>query len=448
MAALKKIWKFLSSMQFAVVLLVILAVACAGGSFIPQGLELAEYASADSERTASLIVALGMDDVFHCWWFITLAVFLCGNLILCNLIRLPGLIKRTKRSGGKTILGEPTAAAEHVTDPKPFFERFGITPKEEKDEDGRAVLYGDRHRAGIWGAWVCHLGVLLLILGFGLGQMTHREYSVYGVKGESLPVGDTGLVMTIDDYRVVLREDDTVSQYTAELTLTDTAKGLTESGTAEVNRPAELLGYRCYQNSTGWAATVTVTKAGSLLQEEVLCAGEFLPVLDLPELVVLFNAFYPDYVLTDEGPATASGSIRNPGYLYSLYYLDPTTQEEHMLGMNVLLAAEQITVDDYVITFSEPQNYTLIQIKKDQFTWLAFLGGLIVLCGLVLALYLQPMRLSASRDEDGTWTVKGECRKTAPIFREQFEEISGVTSPREPDTVQQQEKETNTDDEC
>lgn len=48
---MKKLWKFLGSMQFAIILLVILAAACAGGSFIPQGLSLEQYAAQYSERT-------------------------------------------------------------------------------------------------------------------------------------------------------------------------------------------------------------------------------------------------------------------------------------------------------------------------------------------------------------------------------------------------------------
>ncbi|MBQ1909658.1 MAG: cytochrome c biogenesis protein ResB, partial [Bacteroidaceae bacterium] len=30
------------------------------------------------------------------WWFLLLTAFLCGNLLLCNLIRLPQLVRRTK----------------------------------------------------------------------------------------------------------------------------------------------------------------------------------------------------------------------------------------------------------------------------------------------------------------------------------------------------------------
>ena len=41
-------------------------------------------------------------------------------------------------------------------------------------------------KAGIWGAWVCHLGILLLVVGFAAGQMTHEDYTVTGLPGVSM----------------------------------------------------------------------------------------------------------------------------------------------------------------------------------------------------------------------------------------------------------------------
>ena len=61
---MKKVWKFLGSMRFAILLLVILAAACALGSFIPQLQPYETYAETYSPRLAGLIVGLGLDDVF------------------------------------------------------------------------------------------------------------------------------------------------------------------------------------------------------------------------------------------------------------------------------------------------------------------------------------------------------------------------------------------------
>ncbi len=432
METLKKIWKFLSSMQFAILLLVILAIACALGSFITQGQTFEWYAARYNERIAALILAVQLDDAFHSWWFLTITAFLCLNLLLCNVIRLPQLIRRTKTEGDpRSILGATGDVSQSgVTDPKAVFSALHMQPK-EGTADGKEVLFASKNRIGLWGAWVCHLGILLLILGFGLGQMTKTEYAVYGVAGQTRTIGDTGLFLTIDDFRIGLREDDTVEQYTADITVFRAPQGSTtvsdeQSASISVNHPAKLFGMTFYQNSTGWAARVNVQKGGEPLQSEIVCAGDYLTVQDLPELAIYLVAFYPDYVLVPgSGPKTLSGQLNNPAYLYSVYY------RGELLGMNVLMPEEELTIDDYTVTFTEPQSYTLISIKRDAFTELAFIGGIVTTLGLFLAFYLLPKKVWAIREEDGTWTVGGISRKGGAIFRDQFLTATGGTERKE-----------------
>ena len=120
MKILKKIRKILGSMPLAITLLVMLAAACALSSAVPQGQTFEWYSGQFGERMAAVITALHADDAYHSWWFLTLSGFLCLSLLMCNLIRIRPLIRRTRKEPGNF--------------------------------------------AGIWGAWVCHLGILLLII--------------------------------------------------------------------------------------------------------------------------------------------------------------------------------------------------------------------------------------------------------------------------------------------
>ena len=270
---MKKIWKFLSSMQFAMILLIVLAIACTLSSFVTQGQTYAWYAATYSERTAALIMALHLDDAYHSWWFIAINAFLCINLLLCNVIRLPQLIARTKDAADPAKAAETGAvSAAGVKEPVPVFEKMRMPkPVNAQDGEGREILFSSKNRIGLWGAWVCHLGVLLLILGFSLGQMTKQTYTVYGIPGQTKMIGETGLSLTIDDFVVDLREDDTVSQYTAKITVRDVEKAAAtgdsggQSAEISVNYPATLYGMKFYQNSTGWAARMQITEKGEPL---------------------------------------------------------------------------------------------------------------------------------------------------------------------------------------
>lgn len=417
---MKKFTRLFFSMRFALILLGILVAACVAGSVIPQGEAASYYLTAYSEKRGAAILALGLDDVFHCGWFIVLTVILCLNLIGCNIIRFPSLFMRTRqgftpenfmRSGSRTEICR-------TSDPETLLRECGFrkTVKGQAD-DGTAYIYGVKNKAGIWGAWLCHLGMLIVIAGFGFGQMMQVQYAVYGVPGQTKAVDGTNYELTIDDFEVELREDDTVEQYTASITMTDTKTGETQSGQTSVNHPATLFGMRCYQNSTGWAAVMQIIKDDEVIQENVLCAGEYVSVEDKEALSVMFAAFYPDYEKGPDGmPRTASSKLNNPAYLYRLYY------ENEILGMNVLEDGEAITVDEYTIVFKDPQSYTLIQIKRDPFTPLAGAGALIVMIALILAFYLRTAEVLAKQREDGSWSVSGFSRKGGAEFADRIAE--------------------------
>ena len=84
--------------------------------------------------------------------------------------------------------------------------------------------------------------------------------------------------------------------------------------------------------------------------------------------------------------------------------------------MNALLSGEELTIDEYTVTFGNPQSYTLIQIKKDPYTPIALCGGLITLLGLFLAFYLQPAWMRARREEPDIWLIEAACHKQGAIF--------------------------------
>ena len=420
---MKKIGKFISSMPFAIMLLILLASACAVSSAIPQGQTYAQYALQYGERAAGWILGLRLDDAFHSWWFIGLSACLCLNLLCCNLIRLPALLKRIRTFADpeKNAASKPSVQAKGTGDPQKVFAALRMRkPAEYKTGEGREILFSAANTAGFWGAWVCHLGILFLILGFALGQMTMKQYTVYGLPGQTKEMDNSGLWVTIDDLQISLDEGESVLQYTSVLTVSDPQKSIAEQGRASVNAPASLFGYKFFQNSVGWGATVHVLKDGKELQTEQLCAGEFFAVEGKPELVINFPAFYPDYVQgADNSALSVTAEPKNPAYLYQVYY------QGQILGMNVLKSGEELTIDEYTVLFENPRNYTLLAVKQDHFTWLVLLGGLITLAGLVLAFWLQPCAVWAIREEDG-WMVCGQNRKGGVLFRDEFREAAAA----------------------
>ena len=414
---MKKVIKFLSSMQFALLLLALLIIACVIGSTVTQGEAASYYQESYSALVADIIVTMGMDDIFHCWWFLGLTGLLCLNLLFCNLLRFKGIVKQMKNYTPDLVKNLPEDEnAPVVKDAEKLFAGMGFKgPEEYETADGKKGLYSARNRFGVWGAWLTHLGILIIIIGFTLGQITAVKHTVYGVAGQTKQIEDTEYELTFEDFSVELRDDETVKQYLSTVTVTNTATGQSESGQTSVNHPLKLFGMKLYQNSTGWAADAEVYRDGEMIQSEIVCAGEYTTIEAYDGLYLVFRAFYPDYTTAGGKPATASSALNNPAYLYMLYYGDT------VLGMNVLEQDEEISVDDITIKFANPRQYSLIQTKTDRFTGIAAVGGIVILAALFVAFYVRVEELWAVEDGD-KWRVYGRSKKGGILFKEKLDE--------------------------
>ncbi|MCM1231844.1 MAG: cytochrome c biogenesis protein ResB [Ruminococcus flavefaciens] len=415
----RKIFRTLCSMQLSLVLLGIILIACVAGSIVPQGASESALNHAFGEGPTRLILLLHLEQVFTCWWFVALAALLCLNLVLCSTMRFPQVLRRWRQSFSlQKRLDSQNASFElelDGADAASVLARAGFRPNQSAD----GMTYAVKNKLGVWGSWLCHFGMLLVIVGFAAGRMLSTEYVVYGIPGSTQPIGDSGYTLTIDDFSIGLREDYTVEQYTAALTVT-AADGTTHSGEASVNHPFSAFGLELFQDSTGWANYVDITLNGELIKQDLICAGEYTYPDTLPNLVLLLNAFYPDLVRTSEGGLyTATPLLNNPYSLYSLYYQDK------MVGMNVVEMGVPVQVENYAFTLYDPVQYTLIVIRHDPTAWLVGVSAVVMLLGIFLAFYCRPQEVWT----DGK-TLWARAQKAPGLLQTELASAIRAASPK------------------
>lgn len=420
MKLFKKFWNIFHSMKCAIVLLVILAATCTVGSLIPQGEVAAYYTNAYPKWAGNIILATGLDDMFSAWWFILIAALLCLNLALCSILRFPQLKKQYRNAftlQARQKSGHATKSFLWVPREDSAGERVFLSlhfRKVQRDESGSR--YAVRNRIGIWGSWICHLGMIAVMIGFGIGQKYMLDTHVYGVPGQIKPIEGTDLSVSIDDFQVLLREDYTVEQYQADLTVTDAASGKSASGTTRVNVPFHAFGMDFFQNSTGWAASAKVYYKDELIKEEVLCQGEFIS-LEEPPLQVQMTAFYPDYYNDGTGPQTLTPLLKNPVVIYTIYY------DGNFFQMDAIGTGLPIQIDDYRFIFENPRQYTLIQVVKDPTMLYVGLGGILMLLGIALAFFCRIEEVWMCEEAKGQVRVYCRSVKGAELFADAVEEM-------------------------
>ena len=76
-------------MRFGMILLAGIIACSLAGSLIPQGESAMTYVQAYGAKTAKIVIDIGFTNIFHSWYFCMLEILLCGNLILCSIIRFP-----------------------------------------------------------------------------------------------------------------------------------------------------------------------------------------------------------------------------------------------------------------------------------------------------------------------------------------------------------------------
>src|SRR5579862_699636 len=87
----KRIHSTLSSLRTGVVLLILVGASAALGTFILQrpATDPDKLASAYSPATLHWLDQLGLTDVFHTWWFLTLLGLVSLSIILVSIDRFP-----------------------------------------------------------------------------------------------------------------------------------------------------------------------------------------------------------------------------------------------------------------------------------------------------------------------------------------------------------------------
>lgn len=96
----------LGSLRFALVVVALIAAACIAGTVIPQGEQVGRYLMTHPgpHPGLNLLIAVGLTNVFHAWWFAVLLCVLAASLLVCTGRRY-GAIRRSTGGMKMRVIG-------------------------------------------------------------------------------------------------------------------------------------------------------------------------------------------------------------------------------------------------------------------------------------------------------------------------------------------------------
>jgi cytochrome c biogenesis protein len=474
--SLVAVWRTLRSMRTALILLLVVAVASVFGSLVPQA-PIAARAVFDLFATHPLLArvyqAAGLFDVYGSWWFTLTYVLLLISLASC-------LIPRT-RAFGKGLRQRPQSVRE--LEGLRHFEEVVVPGKPEAVLDrSRSVLRRRRFRvarsdpglaaekggAREWGSLLFHWSLFLLLIGavfgkgFGFrGQATvvegetwteaHASYDIPPVEGRFFSEGmHRGFGLMVEDFDASYYSSGLPRDFVSRVRIVGPDGTPRGERQIRVNHPLSYDGVKVYQQGYGWAPVIEVREEGRLLASGPVVFITETPndqsrpwrgVVKLPSLrpqVGLEFRLLPDPaaavvgapMLEARAPFLAFQAWRGDLRLtaaQSVFFLDRTGLERWKSG-GVGIGETASLPRGLEITFRDLREYTQFLVKRDPGTGIMLAGALLILVGLVPALYSSRRRVwvrAVRADGEGTLLqVGGFALQRKAAFEDEFRAIA------------------------
>lgn len=474
--SLVSVWRTLRSMRTALILLLVVAVASVFGSFVPQ-IELSRPAVIrmyiDHPLRARIYETLGLFDVYGSWWFTTLYSLLVISLASCLIPRTRGLWRAGR---GPQPLRDMQGMRHHAeawiqAAPELVLERARKVLRRRRFRVARMEpgLAADKGASREVGSLLFHWSLFLLLIGavygkgFGfVGVATvvegetwteaHASYDVPPAEGrffgESM---HSGLQARVEDFDATFHPSGLPRDFVSELTLLESDGREVGRYELRVNEPVSRDGVKLYQQGYGWAPVIEVRRDGRLLAGEPMVFITRTPndprkpwhgVIKLPGLrpqVGLELRLFADPFAGLAGAPMLEA--RNPFLAYdawigdlrldraqSVFTLDKVGLTRYGPGGGIGLGQTASLPNGVEITFRDLREYTQLLVKRDPGLGLTLAAALLILAGLLPALYSSRRRIwvraVASEGEGTRLQVAGFALQRRAAFEEEFRSIS------------------------
>ncbi|MEB3306567.1 MAG: cytochrome c biogenesis protein ResB [Cyanobacteriota bacterium] len=287
---LNRLVALISDLRLAIALLVVIALASAIGTAIPQKENEDFYHRLYDSRpwlgiiNAGRLLALQLDHVYSSSWFLALLAWLALALLLCSWRRqwpalraaLRWIDYRSPRQLSKLSLAETV----RVTDSRSCLDKLEAVLRQRGWELQRHPdrLAARRGKIGRVGPLLVHAGLVVLMLGAAWGALGGQRLEQFLAPGRTLELVDSRghgeLTLALDDFSVQRDPAGRPEQFRSSLRILqpeDASDGsqpvaLLQEAEISVNHPLRFQGVTFYQADWGLAALTLQLGRSPLLQ--------------------------------------------------------------------------------------------------------------------------------------------------------------------------------------
>ena len=298
---LDRLWRLLSSVRFALLLIGLIATAVFAGTIVMQAPAavltspesyatwLAQPRAKYGEPIATALGALDLYRVFSSFWFRALISVLTLSVVVCTVNRAPGIIASVTRPTirvpqrlferaplrAEFVYPDPDLSPETVRNRAAAVlakHRFRAVPWED---NGALALFADRNRFGRYGTFINHIGIVAILASAVVGgAFGWREDGFMVPEGSTRQVGrGTNLALRSEEFVEEYFPNGTAKDFRSEVVLLDGGQEVARK-TIRVNDPLDYGGIRFHQAFFGPAAVIRARDAsGAVVHDDGVALG-------------------------------------------------------------------------------------------------------------------------------------------------------------------------------
>jgi cytochrome c biogenesis protein len=442
----RALWRLFTSVNFAVVQIICLALLGVVGMTIRQLPAFAFRSLGDyqgemaklqalydpvfGEGVVDVMERLQLFQVFTSAWFSAGLIILVASIIICTLDRTPRLWHQA--ADIRVIQPEPyydpelpdralMAAAPPAPTVAAILRRHRFRVRAETADDGAAYLYGDRNQWTRLATLLTHTGLILFLVAAAVTSRLGVQEGLVVAEGDSLtvgPIGTPGLLLVRNyGFDAPGFESGRPTDFTTDLAVFQDGRELARK-VIRVNDPLTVGGFTFHQNGFGPAPVlVIVDRTGATLWDGPVAlteAHEGLPfgLLSVPGrdvgLQVLLDRAADGAAVLLVLPYRVTGRAADGSPVMSV--LDPMA-----IGRGEWRSTSGL---DFAVGYRETAQFSVLIASKDPgqgIVWAAF-GFLIT--GIVVTFYLPRRRVWARLTAAGELALVGRSDRYVDFERE------------------------------
>ena len=461
---LRYLWRQLTSMRTALILLLLLGIASIPGSIFPQRtqspLKVREYFD-DDPNGAKWLDRFYLFDVYGSPWFSAIYLLLFISLVGCVLPRSFHYFKE--------IFKAPPAAPSILN----TMESFQVSPASL--ERAEAWLKKNRFRISKTsdsisaekgylretGNLLFHLSLIVVLLGIA-------GSSVFGMRGEAIVNVGERFINTPTNYDNLTpgrffsleslptftirvnnfsatydRKTSQALDYELKVTTKDSLDSSEVNQIVKVNKPLTFGSTRVYLQANGYSPLVTVRDSAGIVkfegpvpflpQDSNLSSIGAIKVPDMEPQIGFVSSFFPTAARDEvRGGLSSFPELLDPrllvsvwkgdlkmddGVPQSIYRIDTTDMER--IGLWALSIGESYSFEVGSITLNGVVPWVNLQVVRDPGKQYALIGSILAIVGLLISLFIRQRRIWV-REVGGSLEIAGLALNKLPGLEDEI----------------------------